>query len=472
MTSTRHSFAQFGCAPFADNARTYAYHLWACENGLYPAECEVDLFDCSCPLDAPTIPFTSPDDPANPAPWFDPFDPASGEFLGAMILKIDGMTDSTAKREPSDAFGDGTILNRMRLAGRSFTFEVLLLSTSCRGADYGVEWLRRVLETDLCGCGPNPCEACYGKQLTIRRSCDEAVPCDTGLRSWASVGVVDGIKVTTSGEETCCCVVQRATFVMQSEQPFSFGCSSEKGIINASATPYFDKCFDWGSECDECCDDDRYGGSRCDRCQTDPLCDDQTTEAPRPTSIDTFKDCYCEPMQRRIQSLCIPDVGSAGFDTALTIEIFSGVDGSGDVDADYFTKYGARNLRISIFDNPDSLPCISAPGLTEGQVQDRYEAFCATQEKPRFELQIPYIPANSTLTIDGRSQRVFLECDGKCRPFPYAIDSTKGRLFPLVTNCQPMMVTFEWDVDNSQFRTGPNRVPGVIDIQTHRRWRS
>lgn len=466
MTSTRHSFAQFGCAPFADNARTLAYHEWACREGLYPDECEVELWDCSCPLDAPDVPFTTPDDPANPAPWYDPNDPASMEFLGAMILGIAGMTDSTAKRDPSDAFGDGTILNRLRLAGRSFTFEILLLSTSCRGADYGVEWLRRVLETDLCGCGPNPCEACYGKELTVRRSCDDAgEECDSGLRSWSSVGVVDGIKVTTDGEDACCCVVQRATFVMQSEQPYSFGCTTEACAINSATTPYFEKCFDWGSECDDCCDEDRYGNRRkCDRCLTDPLCEDITVDDPRPTSIDAFVDCYCEPLQRRIQSCCVQEIGAAGFDTALTIEVFSGVDGSGDADALYFAKYGLRNLRISIFDNPDSLPCITD--------EESYDAFCATRPKPRFELQMPYIPANSTLTIDGRSQRVFLECDGKCRPFPYALDNTKGRLFPLVTNCEPMIVTFEWDTDNSQLRTGPGRVPSMIDIQTHRRWRS
>lgn len=465
MSSTRHSFAQFGCAPFADNARTFAYHKWACENDLYPDGCTIDLFDCSCPLDDPDTPYTSPNDPLNPAPWFDSDDAASGEFLGAMILRVEGVTDSTAKREPTDAFGDGTILNRMRLDGRSFTFEIILLSLSCRGADYGVEWLRRVLETDLCGCGPSPCNACYGKELTLRRSCDDdGETCDTGLRSWTSVGVVDGIKVSSDENNSCCCVVQRATFVLQSEQAFSFGCTKDVCSMNSVTTPSITNCFDWYSECDQCCDHDRYGGrSKCDRCMVDPICSDLTVDDPVPTSIDTFADCYCEPLQRQVQACCVDGIGT-GFDTALSIDIFSGVDGSGDVLAEEFLRNGLRNLRISVFDNPDNLPCITD--------EESYEVFCASNPIPRFEIQIPYIPANSTLRIDGRAQRVYLECEGVCRPFPYAIDNTRGRLFPLVTNCEPMMVTFEWDVANSQLRTGAGRVPSMIDMQTHRRWRS
>ena len=116
MTATRYSFAQFGCAQFADNARTYAYHKWACANNLYPDTCIPEMFDCSCDLDDLSIPV----DPAtDPAPWYDANDPASTEFLGAMILEIKGLNDSTVSRQPTDAFGDGTILNRQRLAGRS-----------------------------------------------------------------------------------------------------------------------------------------------------------------------------------------------------------------------------------------------------------------------------------------------------------------------------------------------------------------
>ena len=463
MSTTRHSFAQFGCAVFADNARTFAYHQWACREGLYPDGCQVDLEDCSCELDTTSDMFTNPIDDL--APWYDPNDPASSEFLGAMILEVSGVADSTVKRDPSDAFGDGTVLNRQRLAGRSLTFDIILLSTTCRGADFAVEWLRRVLEADLCGCGPSPCDSCYGKELKLRRSCNDPVPCDTGLRHWMSVGVVDGIKVTAATDKACACVVQRASFQLQSESPFSYGCEDVGCNLNAVVDPSFVKCFDWAAECDECCDADvRAGRRKCDRCQTDILCTDVTTEDPIPTSLSSIDPCYCEPLQRRIQACCIDDVGAAGFDTALKMEVFSGLDPSNDFDANFFLDHGLRNMRISIFNNPDGLPCIDD--------EASYDAWCATRPKPRFELQIPYVPSNAVLTIDGRSNRVTMECNGECRPFPYSIDSKKGRLFPLVTNCEPMMVTVEWDEANSQLKTGGGRMPSTATFTTYRRWRS
>lgn len=459
MSATRHSFAQFGCAVFADNARTYAYHRWACENGMYPSECQPEMFDCSCDLDDPLAPFVDPISDA--APWYDPNDPASAEFLGAMIVKVENVADSTIKREPADAFGDGTILNRARLSGRSFTFELLLISTSCRGADFGVEWLRRVFETDLCGCGPEPCQSCFGKRLTLRRSCDEPVPCDVGLRSWESVGVVDGIKVLADDAlEKCCCVAQRVTMVLQSESPYSFGCE-EVPCTQVADDEGFEICFDWSTFCIDCCDDDK---PECDRCKNDLLCGCFALEDPTPQSISTENDCYCEPLSRIVQCCCIDDIGAAGYETALKIDVFSGFDTGNDADALAFMELGLRNMRISIYDNPDNLDCITD--------RDSYDDWCNTRPSPRFEIQIPYVPSNATLSIDGRSGRVFMECDGACRPFPYQIDTSSGSLFPLVTQCAPMMACIEWDTLNTQFRSGPGRAQSVATISTYRRWLS
>ncbi len=461
MSTTRHSYAQFGCSPFADNARTLAYHQWACANNMYPEGCQVDLLDCSCDLDDPLAPFTNP--AADLAPWYDPNDPASTEFLGAMILDVSGVGDSTIEREPVKAFGDGTILNRARLAGRSLVFEMVLLSTSCRGADFAVEWLRRVLETDICGCGPQPCEGCYGKRLTLRRSCDDPTPCDTGLRSWEGVGVVDGLKITSDKDASCCCVVQRVTFTLQSESPYSFGC--EEIVCNRVVTSdYFDVCFDWAASCDDCCDDGNQTDKACDRCLTDRYCTCYALEDPVPISFVAEDSCYCEPLVRRVQACCIDDVGAAGFDTALKFELFSGFDTVPSADKDAFYDLGLRNVRLSVYNNPDNLACITNEAT--------YDAFCAEHPVPRFEVQIPYVPANATLTIDGRSNRVTMECDGVCRPFPYSLDSMKGALFPLVTNCEPMMMVVEWDQLNIQPLAGAGQSPSAFTGTTFRRWRS
>lgn len=460
--STRHSYAQFGCAAFADNARTLAYHQWACANNLYPADaCRIELNDCSCELDDPASPFTDP--ATDLAPWYDPNDPASMEFLGAMILGVDGVRDSTIEREPVKGFGDGTILNRARLNGRSLVFEVLLLHTSPRGGDYGVEWLRRVLETDLCGCGPSPCEGCYGKRLTLRRFCADPTPCDTGLRTYESVGVIDGVKQTSDPKDECACVMTTVAFTLQSEQPYSYGC--EEIVCNKVVTgEYFDVCFDWTAACSDCCDDGTQKDKACDRCLTDRYCSCYALEDPAPISLVSEDTCYCEPLVRRVQACCVDDVGAAGFDTALKFELFSGRDTVESVDRDAFYDLGLRNVRLSVYDNPDNLPCI--------EDEASYDAFCATHPVPRFEVQIPYVPADATLTIDGRSNRVTMECDGVCRPFPYSLDSMKGRMFPLITNCEPMMLVVEWDALNMQGLDGAGQLPSAFTGTTFRRWRS
>lgn len=457
MTSIRHSFAQYGCAVFADNARTYAYHRWACANNMFPAECQPDMFDCSCDLDDPNTPYVSP--AADHAPWYDANDQASVEFLGAMITKVDGASDSTIKREPVDAFADGTILNRSRLAGRSFTIEMLLLSTSCRGADFGVEWLRRVFETDLCLCDEEKCSSCYGKRFSLRRSCDDNQGCDTGLRSWESVGVVDGIKIQNDDDlAKCCCVAQRVTLVLQSESPYSYGC--ENIACNKIVDPEgFTLCYDWATGCLECCED-----KACDRCLNDPLCSCYSSQDPEPQAAPVGDDCFCEPVEKYVQCCCIPDIGNAAYDTALKIELFSGYDVGLDQDALTFMDLGLRNVRISIFDNPENLTCITDA--------ESYDEFCDARIQPRFEIEVPYLPPNSTMVLDGRSNRAVLECDGECRPFPYQIQNTKGKLFPLVTNCASMMFCVEWDVFNTQDRIGPDKMRSTVTVTTFRRWLS
>jgi len=274
--------------------------------------------------------------------------------------------------------------------------------------------------------------------------------------------VVDGIKVQADDAlDKCCCVAQRVTLVLQSESPYGFGC--EEVACNYVADPEdLEVCFDWNTFCIECCDDDTP--KECDRCKNDLLCGCYALEDPTPQRIDSTNDCYCEPLSRIIQSCCVDDIGASGYDTALKIEIASGFDTAMDADALAFTELGLRNMRLSIYDNPDNLPCITD--------QKSYDDWCASRPASRFEIQIPYVPSNAMLTIDGRSNRVFMECDGVCSSFPYAIDEASGKLFPLITQCAPMMAVIEWDRLNTQFRSGAGKALSAATITTYRRWLS
>ena len=451
--TTRYSRAEFGCNVIADNARSYAYHLAACENDQYPEECVPTMWDCSCPLDDPLVAYQSV--ALDPAPWYDATEPASEEFLGAMILTVAGATDSTAQREVSDAFGDGSILRRLRLQGRSMVMEMLVLATSCRGQDYGIEWLRRALEQETCGCAPDPCDSCAGKRFGLRVECNDGVPCDTGFRSWENTGIVDGITlVQDDALAECNCVAQKVTVTLHSESPYSFSCEENPCSLTVDPND-LTLCIDWARHCRECCDDDG-----CDRCAFDPLCSCFTGIDPVPTVLQTEDDCYCEPLERIIQSCCLTDVGIA-YDQTFKLELYSGFDNTGSVDGLAFTDLGLRNTRISLFQNPNALPCITD--------QASYDAFCLEQIRPDFELQIPFVPADSTLIIDGRSDRILLECDGRCTPYPYKVQNTVGPLFPLVTGCAPAMLVIEWDKINSQQLTGVDLAASTLNVTTFRR---
>lgn len=233
--AVRWSFMRYGCTPVADNARTYAYHLWACANDLYPEACVPTLEDCSCELDDPLDPFVDP--VSDDAPWYDPAVPESADFLGMMILRVDGARDSTYTRDSFDAFNNGSILSRPRIVGKSFAVRALILSTSCEGNDYGIEWVRRVLEEGDCTCSSSdPCETCGEERLQLRVTCGDEGDCDNGLREWDSVGVVDGlVKIDNERLEDCCCAAQEVSFTLQSERPFSFTC--EESVIDEDVKP-------------------------------------------------------------------------------------------------------------------------------------------------------------------------------------------------------------------------------------------
>lgn len=445
--STKWSHAEFGCVTFADNLRTYTYHKWAQENALYPLECCPAILDCSCVNDDPLIPYVDPI--TDVAPWYDPSLPESGEFLGMMIMKVTGARNSTFTREVVDAFGDGSILGRPRLRGRSFVLEGLVIGTSCAGVDYGLEFLRRVFEDEVCACSPSdPCSACSGRQFTLRVFCGDAEPCDNGIRTWDSTGTVDGIQVIDDDDlSDCCCVVRKVTLTIQTESPYSFNCADELCSVDADPDA-FTACFDWESDCLDCNPDT----SCCDRCGYDALCTCYPISDPELTVLEN--DCFCMPLQRTIQCCCIDEVGQ-GFDTALKLDIYSG-----DNDTDLaFTDLGLRNLTIKVYDNPDNLPCITD--------QESLDDWCNIE--PRFQLQVAYVPSDATLTIDGRRERITLQCDDVCRPYSQVVTNTEGAIFPFVTRCDPMMVCIEFDTLNTQFETAP-AIPTHVTVSTFRRW--
>lgn len=447
-SSSAQSYACFGCVNFANNQRTATYHAWACANGLYDGSPPIiDL--CSCPDDDAVFVDPITDNVC----WYDPQVPESAEFLGLVINKITGLRASTFTREVIDGFLEGSVLQRPHKRGRSFGFEAFILSTSCEGRDYGLEWLRKLLEEDDCP-SVNTCASCAGRELTIRKFCSTDDPADDGLHVWQSAGLVDGIVPIEPDTRKLqsCCTLTGITFTMQSESPFSYSQTAMQ-ICDLTADPDgFVRCYDWANDCLDCQED------CCDRCGFDGLCQcySPTVIEPDIVAADT---CFCTPWAQIIDSCCVDGLPS-GYDTAFKIDVYSGTDFSNDV----YREFGMRNYTLQIFDNPLGLPCITD--------LETYDLWCS-RSAPCAEIQIAYVPSDSTLTIDGRNNRVTLVCDGKCRNYDQVVTSVVGSLFPLVSRCQPIMIVSKWDAAVTQtFPEAPGIAPATVSVDSYLRFRN
>lgn len=452
------SYMQYGCVSVANNAKTYAYYNWACENGMFTDPgCFFQLEDCSCPDDliCEPGPFISPVD--DNACWYDPLVPESADFLGVYITKVTGVRDSTFSREVVDSVGVGSILQQPRLRGRAFAYEVMLIATSCAGMQYGSEWLRRTLE-DTQQCGGDGCTSCQGREMTLRVFCPDEGQTDRGLRQWNSVGLVDGlVEIVDEENRNCCCTVTRWTFTMQSESPYSYSDTETECEIEASVALDGYCNFDFSEGiCDNCITIPCSGS--CENCGDDPLCQCSFIFECPPVLTD---DCEtCEPWRIMRSCCCIEDLPN-GHDTTFTIEI------DGGRAAPYTALYalkGLRNVRIRFWDKVAAFPC--------PETQEEVDTFTSTRE-PCWDLTIPYIPYEGTVRLNGKSDRVEVICNKTCQSYDRLIAAANGSVFPLVTNCSGMFMCVEFDADKTPMLGNPDTIdPAVVRLIRSRRWRN
>jgi len=446
LGAAKNSKVCYGCVDWANNERTLAYHKWACANNLYPPNCVPELLElCSCPADSEVFVDPITDEVC----WYDPAIPESSEFLGAIVLKISGLEDSTFTRQVVDGFAEGSILSRPTVRGRSFGFEVLLIATSCEGMAFGLEWLRGVLEDTSCP-DATRCESCSGRVMRLRKHCPPDEAADDGLREWLSVGLVDGITEIAGERRSCCCVLKHITFTMTSESPYSFSTTEIVVCDTEASYDAFVRCYDFTQDCLDCIE------PCCDKCGFDNLCNCFPPVRIEPVIED---DCYCEPVAKIIQCCCIDDIPGL-YDSTFKIDIYSGTDFSND---DYKLN-GLRNFNLKIFDNPRGYDCITD--------EESYNDWCI-RASPCAHLVVNYIPEDSTITIDGRTGKITLDCLGRCVPFSHVVTSPIGQIFPLIAKCHPLMICAEWDYYNTQALPGDTGIsPAKITARRYLRFRN
>lgn len=474
QSATAWSFACYGCADFINDARTIAYHRWACANGLYTCENVPQvLHECYCSTDGVPDDYTDP--VTDEVCWYDPGVPESAEFLGVLVRsRVAGGRDSTYTRSVGERVTRGSVLQRPRLRGRSFGFEVVLLGTTCQGVEYGIEWLRRTLEG--AGCDTvEPCDACAGRRLRARVYCpDETATEDNGLRDWLTVGTIDGmVEVEDEVIDRSCCCVRAYTFTMHSQSPYSFTAVGDLESVIVSDEEY-QACYDWTLGCVECGNDDCLDCENCDavldvceacrakcgscnRCGYDPVCQTTPVRAVPPLLIEPDECIVCDPLSKIIQCFAITGIDGQ-IDSTFLIDVFSGY----DLDNPTFQSRGLRNLAVKVYQNPLNLP---PPTDDASYLQWRRREACA-------DVRVRFVPPNAHLIIDGRSERVSVLCDGVCQPFEQVVTGqTSATVFPLALACYNALVCVEWDATQVQPVDNPPRaVPSSVTVQRYRQW--
>lgn len=121
-------------------------------------------------------------------PWTDSSRPESKEFLGLWIDEIDGL-DGSITRSVDQKMGGlgGASLGPLVATGRAVKVHGYLMAQSCRGLDYGREWLIDILSTAC-----NPCPDAVMRIRVAVPSPDDGTNDAEGLYYFYDVGLTDG----------------------------------------------------------------------------------------------------------------------------------------------------------------------------------------------------------------------------------------------------------------------------------------
>ena len=174
------------------------------------------------------------------APWLDPDQWESQEFLGAYPLDVVGLEDSTVTASVVESVLDGGVVRRPRRASRSVVFSAMLLGMSEAAVEYGLRWLRLALQGAPCGTSDN-CRGstmCYlASEPALPPGANEPREClDPLLRSLLKVTVTTGPTITSKQELEAGGCVWTVSWTVVAGWPYEF--MVEKPIVQGFTTGF------------------------------------------------------------------------------------------------------------------------------------------------------------------------------------------------------------------------------------------
>jgi hypothetical protein len=329
-------------------------------------------------------PYTNPAD--DEAPWYDPDEPASGEFFGFYPLSIGGLEGSSRASAVTESTSDGGVPGRVRHATKAVVFAGALLAATERGAEYGMRWLRRATLGAVCS-RDLITEHALGSEMRFLAYDPTYTPVEAPeaalvplVRLLRRVAVNNGPTVLAKRALTCGGAVWQVSFTAVAGIPFEFGLPKAiiQGYMDPTVTDPWVPGITPGThdtvstafeEVD--CGQDLYEPIY------DPLCPALLVPPP-PPSVPL--GCFVVPTDWDRRAISVPaELVPLWGEVAPVVTVNAPL--AGDV----------RNARIRFYEdpngdfNPDEDPC----------------AFLA-------DMVVSYVPAGASLTVDAATQEVYV----------------------------------------------------------------
>lgn len=403
----------------------------------------------------PIVAYTTPNDPTQPAPWYDVDLPVSGEFLGFMPLSVDGTTNNPLARTVSNAVGGGGVFGPSRALPRTITVTGILIGTSCCGADYGMHYLSEV----LAGCSGDSCD---GDCFEMFDCCPSTVLTEAQLndqhrRTFRRTALVSGpteTSRTARGEcSTGACSggeIIQIEFVLVAATPWAW--TDPLPILDvplpASGTG---DCIEWCSNtiADECIGWDLSGAGGCvwdfsgpnpclevaelSECEAgdcihaactpaQDACADPLFPVPTPPQPTSPTAPFCTPLAPERECYTIDLSTRPAWSSDVPIITVSA--GAADL----------RNVRITFYERPT------------GTMQTCDEIADDNRCAPFSDFYVTFVPAGGSVVIDGQTGRATTNCAGECNTASTVYGSADGG--PLVIDeltCAEYCVCIESD---------------------------
>ena len=368
-------FLMVGGNEVINNTRTAVYARALGITNIQCGQCP----DLNRILDEP--PYTSPD--GDDAPWWDPAVPASKEFAGLLGLEVIGLDNPVNVREAIPLAASGAAISPVRRRPREIQYRALLLASSDCGLSYGRAWLAAAVRGSACGL------PCVGDDLCFLACCPACEPAEgedtCGDAQWRTVyntGILSG-PTPSKTTKVAGGWLQEVEFTFVGGNPFIY----HQPVVVAEG-PQPEQRVPGGSEgvpidCVESTDCVRTSMPNCP-----PMPLPVLPLVPRDPCFPTGPFLAYRAVIN-LNAVATP----AWLETVPYMRITAGAE-------------PLRRLTIRWYSNPFGLDCTEA--LSNADPALRGLGPCDACG----EINVPVVPANSVLTLDGRIERAWVDCPG------------------------------------------------------------